>query len=867
MRRKRKILVAALFLSLATAALLPMPPVSAASSSASDFQMKGGTLVKYTGTASAVTIPASVKHIGQEAFAGHTELKKVSIPAYVEDIAYHAFNGCTSLVQVLLPDTVTELGTGAFGGCTSLQRVTAGKGLRRLGNGVFSGCTSLNEMIISKDNTAFVCEAGVIYDKEKTVLYGMLPGYQAGICKIPSTVKTIKDSAFWGCENLTRVEIGSNVKEIPSYAFANCRMLETAVFPYSVSRIGLKAFADCINLGDVEIPSSVKEIHSTAFDGCLKLNIIAEEGSKAAAFDAQRDKSIAAQTEYEDILGTDTAAPEEEAQAAAGQEKKSSGSGGESDGRTLGESTVVDGSAMVFIDNSGSQVLSGNDRPKTGEGGTASETILTDGKANGFPKFTITDGQKIAGQAYYGRSDLTKYDIPSTIQEIGDFAFARSGLTSIEIPEGVTRIGYGAFYHCDELKDITIPSTVTEIEPAALAHTAWMEERLKDHIHKFTVAGDGILLAYSGGGGQIVIPEGVKQIGAEVFRDQTGITGVTLPDSLITVGEDAFAGCSSLTSVGGGNHLEYIKDRAFAGCPISTIKIPASVKAIGQKAFDFSLTGKEDGTKIAVFPGKELPGVSYEKTATRLANEEYRDAALKDVRIAVVDGEIATLSDVKDTVLDYDRGGFRGFVCSVAKAAGGDSPGQLKIQFCVMHEEDVQQVTIPPTVLVYGKEYEIVNPEDAVVYASEKQTQDEGTAGLVTVRMESASLPDTPAPAASLGGIKEDYVLTIKDSEDAAERIMKAFGKAASGSRMTSLQAFELTMYDEKRKIPVTRLGRQKMSITIPVPNGISAAGLQAVCTDEDGQLEKVEHSIVTVDGKECVCFSAEHFSAYGFYN
>lgn len=145
----------------------------------------------------------------------------------------------------------------------------------------------------------------------------------------------------------------------------------------------------------------------------------------------------------------------------------------------------------------------------------------------------------------------------------------------------MTSIGYGAFYHCDDLADIEIPSTVTEIEPSAFAETKWMKNQGKDRANPFTVVGDGILIAYGGMGSQIRIPNGVKQIGAEAFKGNTRITGVIFPSSVTVIGEDAFAGCSSLTSISGGDYLEEIRDRAFEGCPLSTIKIPAYVEKVG----------------------------------------------------------------------------------------------------------------------------------------------------------------------------------------------------------------------------------------------------------------------------------------------
>ena len=90
-----------------------------------------------------------------------------------------------------------------------------------------------------------------------------------------------------------------------------------------------------------------------------------------------------------------------------------------------------------------------------------------------------------------------------------------------------------------------------------------------------------------------------------------------------------------------------------------------------------------------VLLGRELPMVSCEKTATRLTNVEYRDAVLKDVRIAIVDDGI-TASDITGTVLDYDAGGFRGLVCSVEQTASGDTPGILKIKYCMLQKKGCQ---------------------------------------------------------------------------------------------------------------------------------------------------------------------------------
>ncbi len=861
MIKKVRILTGVLLLCVAAAAAwFSLPDVEAASASSSDFQMKGDTLVKYTGTASAVSIPTSVKHIGKEAFLGHTELVKVEIPGYVEDIDYNAFSGCTSLERISIPDTVTAIGNGAFSGCSNLKSVKLGKKVRKLGTGVFADCHMLSSMSISIYNEDLSYEDGVVYSKDKTIVYAMLPGYDGAVYRMPSTVKTIKNNAFWGCRNLERVYFGSNVTSIPDYGFTGCTSLEKVSFPYSLRRIGIKAFADCINLGETEIPMSVESIHQSAFDGCPKLKIIAEAGSAAAEYEAQRDKSNVANKEYQDVGAETEGEAGKDGESAEGSEGSGTGE------KVLGQSTIVGGNAVVFMDNSQSKVLSGNERPDTGEVEEqlpAGAEIMGGSGNNAFIKYTIVNNEKIAAQAYYKNSDLKDYQIPEGIKEIGEFSFARSGLTSITIPEGVTSIGYGAFYHCDDLADIEIPSTVTEIEPSAFAETKWMKNQGKDRANPFTVVGDGILIAYGGMGSQIRIPNGVKQIGAEAFKGNTRITGVIFPSSVTVIGEDAFAGCSSLTSISGGDYLEEIRDRAFEGCPLSTIKIPAYVEKVGLRAFDMTESGKEERTKNAVFLGKKLPVASYEKTATHFVNDTYRDAVLKDIRIAVVDGGI-TVSDIAGTVLDYDAGGYRGLVCSVEQAADGDTPGILKVKYCMLQPGDVNSRTLPKQVLIYGKPYDLAGQDEMEYLIG---TEAGGEEGSVVVEVNSSTLPGQPDVTAQIAGSQENYILRISDNNAAGETISSAYRRAVSGGQLRSLQTYDIKLYDAASGVPITKLGRQRMTITVPKPNGVLAEGLKVVCLDGDGQLERVESSVVTGNGQQCVQFQANHFSVYGICN
>ncbi len=253
-----------------------------------------------------------------------------------------------------------------------------------------------------------------------------------------------------------------------------------------------------------------------------------------------------------------------------------------------------------------------------------------------FVKYTIVDGQTVADQAYYKDTSLTELYLPDGITQIGRFAFARSTLTEVELPEGVTDICFGAFYHCDSLEKLTLPSTVVRVEPKAFEHTAYLKQ-FREGSEKFLING-GVLLSYQGNDSTVSVPAGVRVIASEVFAGHDEIESVSLPDSVTVIGEAAFENCRALKKVKLGSQVEKISDRAFSGCvSLAAIKLPASVREAGLQAFG----------KAEVICAGSYPEQTYEFSATRFLNEVYRnpgqEKAKPGVRTAGVSGAFAEL--------------------------------------------------------------------------------------------------------------------------------------------------------------------------------------------------------------------------------
>jgi len=849
-----KTLSALLLLTAIAVTQVPVSDVEAVAP-ASDFQMEGTKLLKYTGTAEVVSIPDDIKTIGEEAFAGNDNLIKVTIGGDVEYVGYRAFAECDSLRTIAVGDSVQTIDTAAFSNNKELVNVSLGAGVKELGSGVFAGCGQLTDLSVSEDNPYLYYSSGILYDDEQTKVYALMPAYEKGAYTLPGTVTEITGYAFWGNSYLEKVTLGSGLYEVPAYAFSNCINLREVEIPLPVHGIGSKAFEDCVNLQTVEIPDSMNKISDSAFDGCPNVTLNATPGTYGAEYAANLQKSEVEEVEYEDVkdaqvidsesINSEDVHPETDQET--GGDVPTSVSPSPQPALSvetervhnltlLGQSSIVSGRAMIFIDNRQSNVLNGNqtggsneendkvdlsqlgaEEAETGAGQAGlggMESLLADNvqKGKDFPKYTIAGNNKIAAQAFYQDMDLTEYQIEDGITRIGEFAFARSGLTSLTIPEGVTEIGYGAFYHCDQLKEINIPSTVTRIEPYAFDKTLWIQD-MDTAESPFKIVGDGILIAYAGSDSVVNIPSGVKQIGPLAFKDHMGITAVNIPASVEVICEEAFMGCRNLKTVNGGDSLVRVEDRAFMDCPLTEVTIPASMEEIGLGAYALS----SGGTDTVVFEGGTLPTLSVGQGAGRLANDGYRTYAFENIRSAVIPN---AAEDLNGTVLETGTYGFHGVICNEAGSQIADNTQGVSVS-----AESGVRLDINSQVISDGKN-----------------------------------------AFASIAGNNDAYILKITDSEQAAEAISTAYGELYGGREPTGLSAYDICLYDASGSIPITRLGKQYITVQVPMPDGNSTGEMHVVTLDQDGQLEAVEHRIVEMDDGKYLQFTTSHFSPFGLY-
>ena len=348
---------------------------------------------------------------------------------------------------------------------------------------------------------------------------------------IPKSVKRLDAYVFWGCNNLEEVVLGKGLTAVDEYSFAGCTGLKQITIPENVQSIDAQAFAGCVNLTDIYIPATVTGIAEDAFLNCDNVTIHADEGSVAAQF----SQKLAEQKNRDPLV---TAAPVQTPTAVSRPDTQATTEPVSTAtpapvatpvrGNVLGSTIIVGNHALVMVHPGEEKVQQGYTEPEAGQE-TGEEQDITAETENG----------KIPEWMYYRNQSVSAVTIPEGTTEIGRFAFSRSSLRTVTIPEGVTVIDYAAFYHCDNLDNVILPDTVNTVGAKAFTHTGWLDDFEENSMDDFLISGD-ILVAYKGNLPEVVIPDGVRVIAEEAFRNHTELKKVHLPASVTDIGNDAF---------------------------------------------------------------------------------------------------------------------------------------------------------------------------------------------------------------------------------------------------------------------------------------------------------------------------------------
>lgn len=161
--------------------------------------------------------------------------------------------------------------------------------------------------------------------------------------------------------------------------------------------------------------------------------------------------------------------------------------------------------------------------------------------------------------AFAGCRSLKNVTFPTTLTELPDklFQYCES-LETINLPTSVTKLGYNVFEGCNSLKEFTFPDSV---------------KSMKDNVFLDCT---GLVTVDMG--------SGMEKIGNWIFKNCTSLETVDL-GNITTSGMGIFENCSSLKNVDLGQ-ITCIDTGMFKNCSsLSSVVIPGTVTTIGMEAF------------------------------------------------------------------------------------------------------------------------------------------------------------------------------------------------------------------------------------------------------------------------------------------
>lgn len=476
-----------------------------------------------------IVVKEGVTSIGSYAFSFDLSVTDVTLPSSLKTIGNDAFLGCHGLTSVVIPEGVTSIGAYAFWRCTSLQTITVPASATKFGDHAFdtreyydgSYHTQLTDIYYGGSRQQWYdAGGGDAALTDVTVHFNGTTGdiIDGGQCGDSAFWKLDKDYTLtiygtgamydyypddngyltspWINFDVKKIDVQEGITTIGAYAFC-CTVNATALsLPDSLTSIGQDAFC-CYGGTEIVVPDKVTSIGDFAFNTCNNLQTITlpaglqNIGICFIECDALKTINFGGTMEQWLVCGGGQSTfPTTTSVVCQG-------------GGTLYRSGTCGNNLTWTLDSSGKLTISG-----TGDMSDYTHDFENNIRTSPWADY---------------RSMIRSIEIGSGVTHIGAWAFKDTNITSLNIPGNVKSLGAGSFSDNRYLVNLTFSSGLKRIESMAFAGS-----------HLSTV----------------VIPDGVTSIGERAFSNcvrgdivngewvPSGLTAITIPASVISIGKD-----------------------------------------------------------------------------------------------------------------------------------------------------------------------------------------------------------------------------------------------------------------------------------------------------------------------------------------
>lgn len=503
--------------------------------------------------------------------------------------------------EVIIPDIVYDGDKaytiyalrGAFKNNQTLRKVILSKTVKGLYSSAFEGCKGL----VAVENTEYIDYVG------DNVFYGCV---SLTTINFPS-VTHIGGDAFYGCSSLTDISIPL-VKEVGSQAFSNCSSLKDIELPL-ITTINHWTFGNCSNLTSVKVPS-ITEVATDAFYNCSSLkevigleNVITIKSSAFCGCSSLESVNLLKVVSVGDNAFNGTLITNVSLPATL---------------QSLGAGNFCNAAKVVLA--------------------STTPPVLTDGFGDhAFSSFTTflvpetslevyrnADVWKQYASQMLSLSDVVDYDVTTTAQEntsglynvIGEDKLAK--VVTLKVKGTIN--GYDIMIMHNKMPNLHWLD-LSEANIVANPYEYYTRCHTEDNVvGKYAFVNLGKLIS-------IKLPNSATAIGRYAFEGCVNLKETVLPNKVVTIAEYAFYCCKELRKIELPPTLKSIQERAFYGCvSLERIELPG-VEVIGMGAFDMSTESI----------GSKIKSIRIPSTVKSIGDQAFNSSSIKDVYVYTVE--------------------------------------------------------------------------------------------------------------------------------------------------------------------------------------------------------------------------------------
>lgn len=347
---------------------------------------------------------------------------------------------------------------------------------------------------------------------------------------------------------------------------------------------------------------------------------------------------------------------------------------------------------------------------------------------SGLTGLSLNKVREVWQYAFKNCAALVSLDL-GEVREIGESAFEGCALRSVTLPDTLQSTGGNIFANCAGLSSVSLPESGVPIRSNAFYNTA-CEKKAEERedgvvlidgyafganenltgVRELTLPEDTVCVAdgaFQASGNKknyvialekVILPQGLKRLGAQVFSGCSSLASVEVRGSLVSVGEKAFEGTALYKDTTGENWYG-------GGLYIGNWLVSVSESVSGE---------------FAVKEGTEYIVDSSERLIPRSALNKITSVTLPSSLRRIGDNAFSSLSKITSVLLpagleSIGENAFSGCV-GLASVNLGDCASLREIGDAALMQCAFREITVPAGVERMG--YNVFNqcPGDLVVY-------------------------------------------------------------------------------------------------------------------------------------------------------